>query len=164
MARLSRVVINRRALDEVTGGIADGLFDLARAIVRVAEANAPDAAPFGEGLVERGGAVAYVGRRRVHETRGPDGSTVKKPRREARLNPGEVMAVAGFGFPARFQELGTVHHRAQPFFTPAVNEVVPDAPLVLSRAMKRRLRGERDPRSAEISGRIADARAKRAAR
>lgn len=166
MARRSRVEINRAALDEVTGGLADGVFDIARAIMRVAESRAPDATPFGEGLVMRGAAATFVGRKRTHQVRTDgQGGTVPKPRGSTRLVEGQVYGIVGFGFPGMFQELGTVHHGAQPFLTPAASEVVGgEANVRLSKAMQRRLRGERDPKSAEISARIAAAKAAREAR
>jgi hypothetical protein len=164
MARRSRLEVNRAALDVVTLGLADGVFDVARAILRVAEATAPDAEPYGEGLVSRGAAITFVGSKRTHQVR-TDGSstTVRKPRGSRRLAGAGVTGIVGFGFPSMFQELGTVNHRAQPFLTPAVAEVAGgEAKVLLSRAMQRRLRGERDPKSADISARVGAARAARA--
>lgn len=166
MARRSRLEINRAALDEVQGGLADGVFDVARAILRVAESRAPDAPPFGEGLVSRGAAAVWVGKKRTHQVRS-DGqtATIRKPRGSRRLDAAGITGIVGFGFPAMFQELGTVNHRAQPFLTPSVSEVVGgEAQILLSKAMQRRLRGERDPKSADISARVQAARAARAAR
>jgi len=165
MARRPRIEINRAALDEVQAGWADGVFDITRAIMRVAESRAPDATPYGEGLVERGAAIVWVGRKRTHQVR-TDGQTgtVRKPRGSSRLGP-SVLGIVGFGFPGMFQELGTVHHRAQPFLTPAAAEIVgSEAKILLSKAMQRRLKGQRDPKSAEISARIGAARAARAAK
>lgn len=170
MARKSRVVINRAALDEVTGGLADGVFDITRAILRVSEADAPDAEPYGEGLVMRGGAVTFVGRKRVHQVRTDGQSTnILKPKGSRGVTgderAGQILGLVGWGFPAMFLEFGTVHAAPHPFFTAAVSEVVgSEAEILLSKAMQRRLRGERDPKSAEIGARIAAARAAKAAR
>lgn len=154
--------LNRSRLDEVHAAFAEGTFDIARAIVRVAENDAPDRTPYGEGLVNRGGAAVWVNGRKTHEmTTGGDGK-VNKPRAfRVRSAPRTVAGVAGFGFPALFQEFGTVHHRAQPFFTPAVAEVVGhEAPVILSAAMTRRLGGQRSKKTFAIRERIAAARAK----
>lgn len=161
--RRSRTEINRAALDEVEAGLADGVFDIARAIVRVAESRAPDATPYGEGLVDRGGAALWVRGKKTHESTTGDGRRVDKPRSLRVRTAGTIVGAAGFGFPAMFQEFGTVHHGAQPFFTPAVAEVIgSDAKVILTAAMERRLRGERSVNTARIRERIAASRAARA--
>lgn len=137
--RTSRVELNRAAMAEVDLALADGLFDLAKKII--AAARPPDAPPFGKGLVEGGGALSWVGKKKVDGTT-IGGRQIAKPR-ALRLTEGQVTAIAGFGFPARFVELGTIDTPAEPFFTPAVAEVVPDAQVVVSAGMARRLRGER---------------------
>jgi len=163
MAR-TRVELNRSRLDEVHAAFADGVFDIARAIIRVAENDAPDRTPYGEGLVQRGGAAVWVNGRKTHEmTTNPERPKVDKPRSfRVRSAPRTVAGVAGFGFPALFQEFGTIHHRAQPFFSPAAAEVIgSEAPVILSAAMTRRLGGQRSKKTFEIRERIAAARAKR---
>ena len=164
MARRSRVEINRAALDEVMGGLADGVSAIGGRILLHATLRAPDATPFGVGLVKSGAALTFVGKKRVFQRRGDGGTTtVRKPRGSAGLRDGKVLGVVGFGFPGMFQELGTVNHAAQPFLSPAAAQVVgSEAHVELSKAMQRRLRGERDPKSAEISARISAARAARA--
>lgn len=136
MAQTSRVVTNRKAFDIVTLAIADGLFAVAEEVLTVVRP--PDAPPYGEGLREGGGAIAYVGNRKVNGTL-IAGKQVKKPRK-LRAQPGEPVAAVGFGFPGRFAELGTVDTKAQPFLTPAVMQVVgSNAEVVLSGAIKARL-------------------------
>lgn len=131
----SRVAINRQAFDEIQLGAADGLFDLA---VRIVEgAHPPDAPPYGQGLVEGGGAVAWIGKKKVAGTT-IGGRQIKKPR-DLKLSDGEVTAIAGFGFPARFVEIGTVDTPAEPFLTSSVAREVPEVDVVMSAAMKRRL-------------------------
>lgn len=162
MARRSRVEINRAKLDEVMGGFADGVFDIARAIGTVAENRAPDAVPYGQGLVGRIGAIVWVRGQKVREW-SSSGQRPDKPRALRVRSAGEIVGVVGAGFPGMFQELGTVHAPAQPFLTPAAQEVVGgEARVLLSKAMERRLRGERSANTAKIRERIAASRAARA--
>ena len=139
--RTKRVETYRGFADAVRLGAADGLFEIAKQIVDTASPNAPDAPPLGQGLPKQGGAIAWVGKKKVNNA-SLDGSQVVKPRTLV-LTEDQETAVAGFGFPARFQELGTVYAHAQPFLTPAAMEVVPDGEAVLSAAMQRRLKGAR---------------------
>lgn len=139
MAQTSRVVLNRKAFDEITLAIADGLFAVAEEVLSVV--HPPDAPPFGQGLVQGGGALAYVGSKKVNGTT-IGGRQIKKPR-ALRLSQGEVAAIVGFGFHARFAELGTIDTHAEPFLTPAVMQVLPNAEVVLSKATQRRLAGQR---------------------
>jgi hypothetical protein len=149
MAQTSRVVLNRKALDYVALAQADGLFAVAERVLEVV--HVPDAAPFGQGLIEGGGAVAYVGNKKVNGTT-IGGKQIKKPR-GLRAEPGEQAVAVGFGFPARLKELGTVDMPADPFLTPAVMQVVGgEAVPVLSAATKRRLAGFRDARAAARFG------------
>jgi hypothetical protein len=161
MARRSRVVLNRAALDEIAGGLADGTFDIAAAIATRAAQRAPDEPPYGEGLVDHGGAAVWVDGRKVAEmTTGGVGS-VNKPRGFVLKRAGSRIAAAvGFDFPAMFQEAGTIRQPARPFVTPAAIDVLgSDARILLSAAMERRLRGERSPNTARIRAKIAASRA-----
>jgi HK97 gp10 family phage protein len=148
MAQTSRVVLNRKAFEQVDLAIADGLFAVAEEVIAVARP--PDAPPYGQGLVEGGGAIAYLGGKKVNGTT-IGGKQVKKPR-SLKVRDGEPVAIAGFGFPARFVELGTVDTPAEPFLTPAVFQVEPDADVILSKEIKRRLAGFKDARAAERFG------------
>jgi len=141
MARGSRVVLNRAALDEVERGLADGVFGIASAIATRAAEAAPDEPPFGEGLVDHGGAAVWVRGRKVAEmTTGAPGA-VAKPRGLKVTNQEHVIVgAAGFDFPAMFQEIGTVHQPARPFLTPAALEILgSDAQIILSKEMGRHL-------------------------
>lgn len=132
----SRTEIARKAFSEIQLATADGLFALA---VKIVEGARPgDAPPYGKGLVEGGGAVAWVGKKKVNGTT-IGGKQVKKPR-ALNLRNDDVTAIAGFGFPARFHELGTIDTDPHPFLTPSADREVPNADVVLSAAMKRRLR------------------------
>lgn len=138
----SRVQLNRAALDEVYGGLADGVFGIASAIALEASRNAPDETPFGEGLVDHGGAAVWIKGRKVAEmtTGGPP--PIAKPKAlKVRSKAGDVVGLVGFGFPGRFQEMGTVHQPSRPFLTPAALRVVGrDANVILSKEMQARLR------------------------
>lgn len=134
--RHARVRLNRKAIDGVRLALADGAHEIAKTIVR--EARPPDATPFGEGLVTRGGTLAYVGSKKI-DGWSLDGSQPKKPRALRVRGSDAIVAVAGFGFPARFQEFGTVHHGAQPFFMPAINAVAPRAGSIMARTAKYRI-------------------------
>jgi hypothetical protein len=118
-----RIVLNRAAFDAITLATADGLFELAKTIVN--DADVPDAAPLGLGLIQGGGALAYVGSKRVGIFSKYGATSVKKPR-AARLNKG-VTVIGGYGFPGRFLEEGTVKMHAEPFLTPEVMSTLPEA-------------------------------------
>ncbi|MCC6619467.1 MAG: hypothetical protein IT341_10575 [Chloroflexi bacterium] len=133
----ARVVMNRAALDEVRLAVADGALAVGEAVVR--EADPPDATPFGAGLVTNGGWIGYVGDKKIGGG-GLDGKQPKKPRTFRVRGTQRIQIIAGFGFPGRFQELGTVNHPAQPFFTPAMNRVLPRTSELMRPATQARLR------------------------
>lgn len=121
--RAAKVELNLAALDAITRAVADGAFEIAKAVVTGADV--PDRTPWGAGLVRGGGVIVYVDKKLVRTfSTGPD-ATVKKPR-AARLGPG-IVVIGGYGFPAKFQEAGTVHQEARPFVTPELLETLPDA-------------------------------------
>lgn len=136
MARKNtRVVMNRQNANKVTLAIADGMLAVAREVIETARP--PDRTPYGEGLVDRGGAIEWSDGKKVGDW-SLDGTTVKKPR-AVRVPRQGAYAVGGFGFPGRFQEFGTVNHGAQPFLTPAFNEVAPRAVEVASAVVRERM-------------------------
>lgn len=112
----ARVVYNRQTADALRLGLADGLVVLADAMIEACDP--PDASPYGEGLIESGGSVAYVDGKKV-------AGTAAKPRGEPTRTG--VIAFAGWGFPARFNEFGTINQPARPFFSPGIEQVLPDA-------------------------------------
>lgn len=134
-SRTSRVVLNRAAIEGVHLAAADGAFAVARAVI--AEARPPDAPPYGKGLVEGGGAIAYAGKRKVDGTT-IGGRQIKKPR-AVKLDADTVQAIAGFGFPARFVNNGTVHERANPFLNRAMNAVAGRAVSIFRQAAAYRI-------------------------
>jgi hypothetical protein len=131
MAVSARVVLNRANLNELGLAVATGLEAVVEDVVR--EADPPDATPYGAGLVTSGGWLVYSRRRKV-----AGGSLTnrqpKKPR-GLRLEDG-IVAVAGFSFPGRFQEIGTVHHRAQPFLWPSWTRVAGSVPQRMAPAVR----------------------------
>ena len=118
----ARVVLNRSRMARVHLGLADGVGAVAAEIIEVA--NPPDATPYGVGLVQGGGWLLYKGDKKLAGA-GLDGRQPKKPRSLRVRGTTLIVAIAGFGFPGRFQELGTVQAGAQPFLVPAERLVIP---------------------------------------
>ena len=135
MRKSSRLVFNRGAVDAVRLGVADGLYDLGHAVVW--NARPPDAEPYGVGLITRGGVMAWVDGKIVARE-GKDGKAPRKPRALRLARPGITICV-GWGFPARFVELGTILHAAQPFLTPAFYAELPSAERYIRPRLKFRL-------------------------
>jgi hypothetical protein len=111
----SRTVVNYKALSAINRGFVDGMAALGATVI--ANANPPDAAPYGEGLVTTGDWGVWAGTRKA-------AGTATKPR-AVRLSRTGITLVAGFGFPGRYQELGTIRQPARPFLTPRVLEELP---------------------------------------
>lgn len=127
----ARTVLNRKALNDIAGALADGMGMLGAAVIE--RADPPDAEPFGKGLVTTGDWGVWAGTKKVL-------GSATKPRTERLSRTGLTMLV-GFGFPGRFQEKGTINHPAQPFLTPAVMAEFPDAGGHLKRAFGKVSRG-----------------------
>lgn len=128
----ARVVLNRDNANRVRLALADGLLAVGQAIVDAA--HPPDAEPFGVGLVTQGGAVGYIDGRKI-------GGQGQKPGNLRLPKPG-IVAFAGFGFPARFQEMGTIRQPARPFLTPAMEQVREEAGAIMRDAASA-IRGRR---------------------
>ena len=119
MARKPAVVLNREALAELDRGFVAGMEGVAdRVLDRVV---VPDAAPYGEGLIERGGWISYSDGKKVGEST----SGVRKPR-DMRVRGRGIAVGVGFTFPGRLVETGTVNYPPRPWFAPVVMEVVGD--------------------------------------
>lgn len=140
--RRGRIALNRAALDEIQLAGVDGLVELSKSILR--GAHVPDATPYGEGLIERGGLVAYVDRKQVANWSVSSADPIVNKPRAAKLGPGSLV-VAGFGFPGRFQEIGTVHQPGRPFVSPELARQVPRAGVFIKAAAKRRLARKGSP-------------------
>lgn len=119
----ARVVINRENANRVRLALADGLLNVAQAIVD--NAHPPDD-PATSKVIE-GGAVGYIDGRKI-------GGQAQKPSRERGLKDKGIAAFAGWGFPARFQEIGTVHQPARPFGWPAMEQTRGQAPGLMREA------------------------------
>lgn len=131
----ARVVLNRAALTELGLALAEGVEEVARTIVETADP--PDATPFGEGLVTSGGWAVYAGKAKVAGG-SLDGTQPNKPR-GFRPAPDGITGIAGFGFPARFQEMGTVNQPARPWFWPAAMRVAGSAAAIMKSIVGPRL-------------------------
>lgn len=129
----SRTVLNRACLTAIGEGLASGLEDVGTRAIENTEP--PDAAPFGEGLITTGDWGVWNGTRKV-------GGTATKPR-SVKLSGEGITLVAGYGFPGRFQEFGTVNQPARPFLSPAMLETLPEVAALLSPRVRDRLRGVR---------------------
>ena len=124
-----RTVLNRKALAAFAAGIADGMEQLGEEFVQTVQP--PDAQPFGKGLVTTPDFGVWSNGKKV-----AGGAT--KPR-SVRVRQHGAVLIAGEGFPGRFQELGTIHHSAQPHVTPAMLAVLPGAGRYIKPAVRRRL-------------------------
>lgn len=125
--RVSSVVkLNRKALSDIREAEVRALEEMGQRVIDVADP--PDATPFGEGLVTTGNYGVWADGKKV-------AGELRKPKR-LNIKQG-VTLIVGYGFPGRFQELGTVKMAANPFLTPAMLEVVPKAPSFLQRLMGR---------------------------
>jgi HK97 gp10 family phage protein len=132
----ARVVLNRSRLDQVTLAVADGMFAVGKAIIETARP--PDAPPYGEGLRDQGGVLVYVDGKKVAGF-GLDGKQPKPPR-AAKVSRGQgIHVIVGWGFPGRFVELGTAKMAAQPFLTPAADEVLARATEIMAPVVKEAL-------------------------
>jgi hypothetical protein len=134
--RGSRVKLNRRAIDGVRLAIADGVFVFCRTAIE--ETRPPDAPPLGAGLVREGGALTYVGRRKT-DGFSLSGAQPKKPRAVKLGTDDQIVGVAGWDRPSRFDELGTVNQPARPFFRPVVDRLIPRASSIVKRAAAYRI-------------------------
>lgn len=131
MARGSRVVINRRAMDGVLLAVGDGLHAVGTRYIQ--EARTPDAPPYGEGLVKQGGTVTYFGSKKIAGW-GADGKQPRKPRAFRTPKTQGLAMVAGWGFPARLVAFGTVDtpphgwaHQMLAAITPRIEGIIRQA-------------------------------------
>lgn len=112
----ARTIANRRALDAISEGFVKGMEAVGQQLI--GETHPPDAAPFGEGLVTTGAYGVWAG---THKVAG----AATRPR-GVQLPKDGITLLAGYDFPGRFQETGTINQPARPFFSPVVLEVVGD--------------------------------------
>lgn len=133
MAKASRVELNRAAMGEVLTAAGDGLLELADAMLE--NVSPPDQPPYGKGLIKHGGTAVWV----LGKKTGGNGS---KPR-ALRLDKAGITAIVGYGFPARLNEMGSIHQPGRPFLTPGVMREVPNAEVHVARGTQRRLDASR---------------------
>lgn len=127
----ARVVMNRQAVDAIWLGYADGMQQVGLNVLERTRPRVPDRPPIGKGLVKSGRATTYVNGQKV-------AGTSNAPR--ASHPPGGIITVIGYGFPGRFNEVGTIHQPARPFLTPGMAAEVPSAGPAAAVAIERRLR------------------------
>ena len=137
------MALNQSRLDEVTLAVADGLFEVGRTIIEIASprmADSPhDPYPEGEGLPKQGGVLVYVGNKKTHGW-SIRGDQPKKPKAVRELTKRHsAVAIIGFGFPARFNEAGTINQPARPVLTPVANEVQPHIPEIIGEVTRPKL-------------------------
>lgn len=125
-----RVLLNREAVEAIRLGYADGLQAVGEAILERTRPVVPDAPSYGVGLVDTGQAVTYVDRKKVAgQGSAPRGSV-----------PKELGTVVGYGFPGRFNEVGTVKQPPRPFLTPGFAATAAEGGDMITAAMTARLR------------------------
>lgn len=124
MAQKVRVEFDVRAFDLMRREAAQGL--LAVVEEALARADVPDATPYGQGLIQKGAAVAFIDGDRV-------GGEADLPRGESADG---IVAYVGWPFPARFQEQGTIRQPARPFVTPAVQSATSDGLAIIARTTR----------------------------
>lgn len=147
MAKMSaRVVLNRKAFDTLTLGAADGLLEFSKDLLlavhppsdvayETAAEHAEEVEQKRPPLAQNGGALVFIGFKKVAGW-GLDGRQPKRPYR-TRLSRTRIQALAGFGFPGRFNEMGTIHQPSRPFFSPVIAEKIPDAQRTVKAGIKR---------------------------
>lgn len=125
-----RTVVNRQALNAITEGLVAGMEALGRAVV--GETRPPDD-PKTRARIAVDYGVWANGRKVAGNGTKPRGVRVTKG----------ITLVAGAGFPARFNEIGTSHQPARPFFTPHVLAELPGLPDYLKAAVESTIGGTR---------------------
>lgn len=118
------VELDLTALDLFRHEATTGL--LAVAEEALARTDVWDQPPYGQGLIRQGAASGWLDGEQV-------GGTADLPTGESTEG---IVAYVGFPFPARFQEMGTVHQPARPRFAPAVLWAVSDLGAIIARHVR----------------------------
>ena len=114
ISRAGRYRVRMRVnTDPVMLKAADAMIAAGEELLARTRPSVPDAAPYGAGLVTRGGVAGFALGKRV------DHNTDVKRVRNFRPDRKGVDVAVGFTFPARFQEMGTEHQPARPFLGPS---------------------------------------------
>lgn len=144
----AKVRLRKAALDDVTFIVADGMFEAGKVIAERAGANSADSPyepyPTGEGLPKQWGVLTYVGNQKV------DGWSIRgaqpvKPRALRLITKAHsVVTAVGGGFPARFNEAGTIKMPPHPALAPARDAVgVAGVANIVGDVVRPRLRSAR---------------------
>lgn len=113
----SRVVINRQEITAIREGFVAGMESIGEQVLAMGEGKVPDATPFGQGLVTTGDYGVWADGRKV-------AGGASKPRRAVARRG--VTLIVGYGFPGRFQALGTTEIAPNPdWFVTPMNSVIP---------------------------------------
>jgi hypothetical protein len=141
----AKVVLNRGKLDAAVLAVADGFLEVGKTIVELAGESAPDSPydpyPTGQGLPNQGGVLVSVN---GAKTAGwsQRGTQPKMPRAARGMKQG-IVTIVGFGYPARFAEMGTVRTPAHPFLAPARDQVKGHIPEIVGEISRPTIGGPR---------------------
>lgn len=138
--QLALMQLNLSKFDEVTVAVGDGLFEAAKTVILDASRDAPDSPydpyPTGEGLPKQGGVLGYIQNKKTHGW-SIQGDQPKKPRSiRTATKQHSVVVAAGFGFPGRFAERGTVKMPGRPFLEPAFDRAASSIASTVAKVAK----------------------------
>lgn len=125
-----RVVNNRKALTAIRSGLVDAMEELGKTLIERTEPLDDPATP--EKIVGDWG--VWADGRKV-------AGTAQKPR-AASVKTG-ITLLAGFPFPMRFGEIGTIHEPPRARFSPVIAEVIPGADRYFSIGVRKATAGIR---------------------
>jgi hypothetical protein len=123
-------------MTKVQSAVAHGVLEVVKTIVE--ETTPPDETPYGQGLVDHGGWGVLVDGG-VIESGSLSGVQPTMPH-GLDVPPDTVLGVAGFSFPGRFQEVGTSHQPARPFFWTTALRIKSRADSIIAAVVKAELR------------------------
>lgn len=120
----SKTVLNRKSLTLLRGAFVDGMEQIG--IDLIARTEPLDDPTTQEKIIGDWG--IWVDGKKV-------AGTATKPRRE-NVKSG-ITLLAGFPFPMRFGEMGTIDQPSRPRFSPTLSEVIPDAHRYIRQPVQR---------------------------
>lgn len=129
--RTSKAVrINYAALEEVGQRTADAMAALGQKTVEGASSKLTEGHGVETGQMKRsGGFVVYVNKKKV-----AGNATMRK------VDKSDLAMYVGFGFPARFYEMGTIKQPSRPFLSPTFYREAPGLPGDVKRRMAKGFR------------------------
>lgn len=129
----TRVVLNMAALNEIQQQLANGLLDLGTQIAQEAAGKVHYGSEKYGHVEDKWGVAIWVDGKKVAQ-RSADGSATNKPRA---FRPGKgLLGFVGFGWPGRFEEVGTSDTPSHPFLTPAGMSFVGSAVAIVKGGLK----------------------------